>query len=160
MGHVTVFAEDADKTEGSFACMVVIRELDSSEVDRVAEIWLKMNKITHDYIDSSFWDKNLAEVRSQFLESEIYVAVDKQNICGFIGLTGEFVAGLFVETHYQSKGIGKQLLNTAKHYHTHLDLHVYSANQKAIKFYLSQGFEIDSVGVDASTNQKEYLLSW
>ena len=39
-----------------------------------------------------------------------------------------------------------------------LRLHVYEKNQRAVKFYLREGFEISSEDFEETTGEKEYLM--
>ena len=65
--------------------------------------------------------------------------------------------GFFVREAAQSKGIGKQLLNSAKAARPHLSLRVYRKNTRAINFYQREGFVIQSEGVDEETHEKGSL---
>ena len=59
-----------------------------------------------------------------FTENQAYIRL----IDGFIGLTGNYIEGIFVREVIQSKGIGKQLLNYAKGIKSSLRLSVYQKN--------------------------------
>ena len=82
------------------------------------------------------------------------------NIQGFVGFSGDYVEGLFVSAECQSCGIGALLLNHIKGIRTALQLKVYQKNKRAIRFYLMEGFEILSEGVDEATGEKEYVMIW
>lgn len=60
----------------------------------------------------------------------------------------------------KSKGIGKSLLDSIKHNHSHLTLHVYKKNAGAIRFYLKEGFEITKERIDENTGEAELEMSW
>ena len=79
---------------------------------------------------------------------------------GFIGLTNNYVEGIFVSEAIQSKGIGKQLLNYAKEIKSSLRLSVYQKNTRAIAFYQREQFVIRSVNINDSTNEKEFIMTW
>lgn len=70
------------------------------------------------------------------------------------------VAGIFVSTQMQSKGIGKQLLETAKELYSELSLSVYIKNTKAIDFYKREQFIIENKQLDTNTNEIEYHMRW
>ncbi len=55
-----------------------------------------------------------------------------------------FIHHLYVATKYQGQGVGSMLLNGAKMKYGNLSLKCMVQNQKALNFYLSQGFEIVS----------------
>ena len=83
-----------------------------------------------------------------------------KQIDGFIGLNDDYIEGIFVKETMQSKGIGKQLLNHAKEVKSTLKLSVYQKNEKAIKFYLREKFNVQSENVDANTGEKEFTMVW
>ena len=79
---------------------------------------------------------------------------------GFVGLTGDFIAGLFVRASAQSQGIGRALLQRAKAGRSFLRLGVYKKNPRAIAFYQREGFVIESEGLDENTNEPEFTMAW
>ena len=101
-------------------------------------------------------------VREMLPLAEIYVYEDDctNQIDGFIGLNDDYIEGIFVKETMQSKGIGKQLLNHAKEVKSTLKLSVYQKNEKAIKFYLREKFNVQSENVDANTGEKEFTMVW
>ena len=90
----------------------------------------------------------------------VYVYDHENSIQGFAGLSGDYIEGLFVSSECQSCGIGALLLNHIKGIRTTLQLKVYQKNTRAIRFYLREGFEILSEGVDEATGEKEYVMIW
>ncbi len=68
------------------------------------------------------------------------------NVAGFISIwePDNFIHHLYVATEYQGQGVGSMLLNCAKMKYGNLSLKCMVQNQKALNFYLSQGFEIVS----------------
>ncbi|EJL6307608.1 GNAT family N-acetyltransferase [Vibrio cholerae] len=68
------------------------------------------------------------------------------NVAGFISIwePDNFIHNLYVATEYQRQGLGSMLLNCAKMKYGNLSLKCMVQNQKALNFYLSQGFEIVS----------------
>lgn len=85
---------------------------------------------------------------------------DTHQIIGFIGLTDNYIAGIFVKEAAQSKGIGKQLLNYVKEFKSVLSLSVYQKNMRAISFYQREKFTIQSENMDDCTNEKEFIMNW
>ena len=81
-------------------------------------------------------------------------------IRGFIGITDGYIAGIFVDRPFRSHGIGKQLLDFTKQLHPSLSLSVYQKNQKAVSFYLREGFSVFSQSLDEDTNEREYTMIW
>lgn len=103
----------------------MIRELRKVNINKVAEIWLDTNIKTHYFISAQYWKSNFELVKELLLQATVYVYEDKQEIQGFIGLSNEYIEGIFVSAEMQSQGIGKILLNYVKGKRNKLILNVY-----------------------------------
>lgn len=138
----------------------MIRELRKVDINKVAEIWLDTNIKTHYFISAQYWKSNFELVKELLLQATVYVYEDKQEIQGFIGLSNEYIEGIFVSAEMQSQGIGKILLNYVKGKRNKLILNVYQKNTRAISFYQREGFEVKNSGLDEATGEKEYVMAW
>ena len=138
----------------------MIRELRKVDINKVAEIWLDTNIKTHYFISAQYWKSNFELVKELLLQATVYVYEDKQEIQGFIGLSNEYIEGIFVSAEMQSQGIGKILLNYVKGKRNKLILNVYQKNTRAISFYKREGFEIQHSGLDEATGEKDYVMAW
>ena len=138
----------------------MIRKLRKTDLDEVAYIWLHTNKKAHDFIAETYWDEHFEMVEGMLGDAEIYVFEEQGQIKGFVGLDGEYIAGIFVREKEQSLGIGKQLLDFAKSLKGQLKLNVYQKNERAIKFYTREQFEIQDEQTDGATGEAEYLMLW
>ena len=138
----------------------MIRELRKVNINKVAEIWLDTNIKTHYFISAQYWKSNFELVKELLLQATVYVYEDKQEIQGFIGLSNEYIEGIFVSAEMQSQGIGKILLNYVKGKRNKLILNVYQKNTRAISFYQREGFEIQYSGLDGATGEKDYVMAW
>jgi len=138
----------------------MIRELQKTDIDKVADIWLDTNIKAHYFIPAQYWKGNLEFVKELLLQATVYVYEDDQEIQGFIGLNGERIEGIFVSDAVQSRGIGKILLNYAKDTRNKLRLNVYQKNTLAISFYRREGFEIQYSSLDEVTGEKDYVMAW
>lgn len=138
----------------------MIRELRKVDINKVAEIWLDTNIKTHYFISAQYWKSNFELVKELLLQATVYVYEDKQEIQGFIGLSNEYIEGIFVSAEMQSQGIGKILLNYVKGKRNKLILNVYQKNTRAISFYQREGFEIQCSGLDEATGEKDYVMAW
>ena len=138
----------------------MIRELRKVDINKVAEIWLDTNIKTHYFISAQYWKRNFGLVKELLLQATVYVYEDKQEIQGFIGLSNEYIEGIFVSAEMQSQGIGKILLNYVKGKRNKLILNVYQKNTRAISFYQREGFEIQYSGLDEATGEKDYVMAW
>ena len=135
----------------------MIREFKSADLDKVMEIWLQGNEQAHNFIDSNFFKQNFDIVEMLIPMSTVYVQ-DLHGIKGFIGITENYISGLFVEQDYRRQGTGKALVNKAKQRYNELFVHVYKKNTDAINFFLSQNFEIISESINEESNESELLL--
>ncbi len=139
----------------------MIRKLQEEDIETVITIWKEENIKAHDFISASYWYSQIDMMKRELPQSEVYVYLDsKDNIVGFIGLAGEYIAGLFVSQKKQSSGIGKQLLDYVKTQKNKLTLEVFEKNQRAIDFYQREGFVIKKENIDEDTGEKEFVMVW
>ena len=138
----------------------MIRKLRKADINKVADIWLDTNIKAHYFIPAQYWKRNFDLVKELLLQATVYVYEDKQEIQGFVGLSNEYIEGIFVSAEMQSQGIGKILLNYVKGKRNKLILNVYQKNTRAISFYQREGFEIQYSGLDEATGEKDYVMAW
>ena len=69
----------------------MIRELQKTDIDRVAGIWLDTNLKAHDFISAQYWENNFELLKEMLPQAEAYVYEKDRRIQGFIGLTGEYI---------------------------------------------------------------------
>ena len=138
----------------------MIRKLQKADINRVADIWLKTNLKAHFFIPEQYWISNYEFVKEMLPQAEVYVYEDDKMIQGFIGVSDEYIEGIFVSDEMQSHGIGKILLDYMKDKKVRLQLNVYQKNVRAMSFYQREGFTIQSEEMDEFTREKEYVMNW
>ena len=138
----------------------MIRKLQKVDINRVADIWLKTNLTAHFFIPEQYWISNYEFVKEMLPQAEVYVYEDDKMIQGFIGVSDEYIEGIFVSDEMQSCGIGKMLLDYIKDKKDKLQLKVYQKNVRAMSFYQREGFTIQSEEMDEFTREKEYVMNW
>ena len=138
----------------------MIRGLQKADINKVADIWLDTNLKAHYFISAQYWKSNFDLVKEMLSQAEVYVYENEQKIQAFIGLSGEYIEGIFVSDEMQSQGIGKFLLDYIKDRKTKLCLNVYQKNTRAIHFYQRESFEIQCEGFDEATGEKDYSMVW
>ncbi|WP_245791192.1 GNAT family N-acetyltransferase [Enterococcus silesiacus] len=136
-----------------------MENLTTKELEEILSIWLNANKEAHSFIPASYWQENLAFVREQLPQAVLYTYSQEGKILAFLGITGTYIAGIFVISEHRQQGIGKKLLNEVKSKYNTLNLSVYAKNQKALDFYLKQDFQQVAEQVD-NTGELEYQLVW
>ena len=140
----------------------MIRVLKENDLTAVMQIWLDTNIEAHKFIQKEYWINNYTAVKEMLPRAEVYVYKDDNThqIVGFIGLTNNYIEGIFIKETFQSKGIGKQLLNYVKELKSVLSLRVYQKNIRAVSFYLREQFIIQTESMDDNTNEKEFIMNW
>lgn len=138
-----------------------IRAYKAADIDTLIDIWYRGSIKAHDFIDSSYWWSQRREMKEKYLPmSENYVITYQSRIIGFISMVDDYLAALFIDVLYQSKGYGKELLNFAKKQRDVIQLKVYKENTMAVRFYLKNGFLLKKELTDEQTNEQEYLMKW
>ena len=138
----------------------MIRKLQKVDINRVADIWLKTNLKAHFFIPEQYWISNYEFVKEMLPQAEVYVYEDDKMIQGFIGVSDEYIEGIFVSDEMQSCGIGKMLLDYIKDKKDRLQLKVYQKNVRAMSFYQREGFTIQSERMNEFTGETEYVMNW
>lgn len=138
----------------------MIRRLEKADLPKVMEIWLNENIKAHHFINECYWMNHVSMVQEMIAQAEVYVYEENQEVAGFIGIEDNYLAGIFVKHIYQSRGIGKELLNYVKSFKSQLSLHVYLKNESAVKFYEKADFKVESASVDEENQEREYLMVW
>lgn len=149
-----------DKRERFWGTINMIRRLQKADIDSVADIWLNTNLKAHCFIPAQYWKDNFEMVKEMLSQAEVYLYENEQKIQGFIGISGEYIEGIFVSDEMQSLGIGRLLLDYIKDKKLRLCLNVYQKNTRAIKFYQREGFRISGEGIDEATGEKDYVMVW
>lgn len=138
----------------------MVRDFQAEDLNRIMELWLETNIQAHDFIKKSYWQDHFDEVMEILPNASVYVYEDNGSIEGFIGLLDNYIAGIFISKDNQSRGIGRQLLHHVKGNHNELSLKVYEKNQRAVKFYLREGFLVTEKQEDRENGEVEYEMVW
>lgn len=138
----------------------MVRKFKKDDIEILMDLWLKGNTEAHSFIDLDYWKRNFSMVKDMMYSAEIYVFECCGEIRGFMGLTENYIAGIFVDSKYRSQGIGKKLIDYAKSIKEELVLSVYSKNKGALSFYVREGFKITEECIDHNTGEKECQMKW
>ncbi|MDE6501665.1 MAG: GNAT family N-acetyltransferase [Ruminococcus sp.] len=138
----------------------MIRKFCGNDINRVMTIWFEANMDSHNFVNPEYWKEKYNEVKSMIPQAEVYIYESDGIIKGFIGLDGDYIAGIFVDKIYRSEGIGTALIRFIKNSHERLILSVYEKNKSAVRFYEKSGFVVVLTGTDSDTLQTEYTMLW
>lgn len=139
----------------------MIKELNLNKLEEVMKIWLETNIDAHNFIDKEYWIKNYDLVKELLKDADVYVFEEDSIVKGFVGVVGNnYIGGIFVKKEYQREGIGQRLMDFCKSKYTHLTLHAFTKNKKAINFYNKNAFVVLKELINEDTREKEYLMSF
>ncbi len=138
----------------------MIREFQMTDLDEVMRIWLNTNIQAHFFIDMMYWESKKEVVKSMISEAEVYVCDVNGSVEGFIGLQGNYVAGMFVKPELHNRGIGCDLLHYVKKKKKVLELDVYQKNWTAVRFFVSQEFNEEDISRDQGTGENQIRMVW
>lgn len=132
----------------------------TDQLDQLMTIWLTGNLTAHPFVRADYWRKQAPAVRKALTQARLFITEATNQILGFIGLQGPYIAGIFVRQTAQQQGVGTALLAAAKADQPKLQLSVYVANRGAVAFYHHSGFHVHQQSIDKATNQPEYTMRW
>lgn len=138
----------------------MIREFEEKDIEQVMRIWYNTNIQAHFFIDMSYWDRKRDQVREMIRDAEVYVCEVNGQIEGFMGLQGDYVAGMFVKPEMQNRGIGKDLMDHVKKKKKKLELDVYQKNWTGVRFYVSQEFSEEDITKNQETGENQIRMVW
>jgi len=114
------------------------------ETDRLIlqKLYLEVRVSTFNWLDTSKF--NLCDFDSSTLDENIWVAIYKNKIVGFVSVyqPDNFIHNLYVDDSMKNKGIGTLLLEEVlKNTTRPVSLKCISKNTKALSFYLAKGWK-------------------
>ncbi len=138
----------------------MIRKFEMKDTKQVMQVWLDVNMDAHNFVQGDYWLLNYQSVQKQLLQADIFEYEQDEEIQGFVGMTDDYLAGIFVDKKCRSMGIGKELLECVKQNYPVFSLNVYQKNRRAVDFYLREGLFIISKGIDEDTSEADYTMVW
>ncbi len=137
----------------------MIRPSRESEINDIMSLWLNANRQAHGFIAEDYWLSNYDAVKTEIAKG-VFVCERNGRISGFIGLTGDYIAGLFVRADERGQGAGTALINFCKKRRPVLELHVFEKNTAAVSFYEKNGFKKVQAQLSAEIPEKEIFMRW
>ena len=122
---------------------VVIRPFDAAtDLERLSTIWFAASLKAHPFIGETRLTEQRRLIEETYLpEAETSVACLDGDAVGFISLLDCFIGGTFIAPGWQGHGIGRRLIADALARKGELALEVYTANERAVRFYRRLGFQ-------------------
>ena len=140
-----------------------MKKNDKKELERVCDIWLNESYKVHNFIDDykNFWLKKKGNFILETIGADGYVWEEDGIIKGFMTIKDNYIYELFIDSVWQSKGIGKSLINLAKSLKKEsLETDVYEKNAKAIDFYEKREFVKSLSRIEEETGQSKFRMKW
>ena len=134
----------------ALACASVYRETRSHSLSYLPEIHSKTD-------DEHFFQDRV------FPEDTVWVALDEnRTVVGFVAFGEGWVNHLYVLPEFQSRGIGRRLLEIAKQDATSLKLLTFERNTHARHFFERHGFTVvhHTDGADNEELEPDLLMEW
>lgn len=132
----------------------MIRRINNDDINAVMKIWLESNIEAHSFVGEGYWTDNYSAVKEQLTGADVFLYEQDGEILGFVGMVGNYLAGIFVDSAHRCQGIGKILLDYVKKNYDCFTLDVYSKNSRAVNFYLREGLYVTKKGVDETGNEE------
>lgn len=137
-----------------------IRGYRNEDLKKIEEIWLKGNKEAHAFVSEEFFLGHLPMLRELMPKVTVLVSEEEDTVTGFLGMEDGFILGLFVDPIKQGQGIGRKLLQEAKRKTDVLTLKAFVKNERAVAFYIREGFTAAGTEVDETTGEEEVTFVW
>lgn len=115
---------------------------EATDLQTLSAIWFDASLLAHAFLGEARLREQRALIETIYLPTaETWVACHRGETVGFISLLDTFIGGLFVAPQRQGLGAGRALVQHALSLKGELSLEVYTANDQALGFYRSLGFE-------------------
>lgn len=122
--------------------MIKIERCNTNDYTTLVEIWERSVRATHTFLSES----DIIQIKESlipvyFQAVDIYAISDDDLTAGFIGLSGQNIEMLFIDSTRMGRGMGTKLLDFAKTRGAD-SVDVNEQNPRALAFYLANGFRI------------------
>lgn len=120
--------------------MCDIIQCGSNDYAELVGIWERSVRATHDFLTNEAIEEiKKILVPEYFPQVELYATLDNGALTGFIGVSGEKIEMLFVDSDYLRQGIGSRLIDFAIRKGA-VTVDVNEQNPSALDFYTAKGF--------------------
>jgi putative acetyltransferase len=143
-----------------------LRPYQDHDLEAALALWLKSWQ--HAYPDINFEDR-MIWWRNRWMNeilpvNDVIAALDKNNILiGIVTITPAtgYLDQIYVDPDWQGEGVARALLDYAKtRCPEEVSLHVNQSNERAVHFYLREGFKIAGEALNPLSNLATYKMIW
>lgn len=122
--------------------MLRIVKCDRDDYEMLVGIWERAVRATHHFLDELAIDEiKAALIPDYFPNVELWAVADDEAVAGFIGLGGDMIEMLFIDSDRMGRGFGSALIDFAqKRGITKVDVN--EQNPSALAFYQAKGFRV------------------
>ncbi len=140
---------------------MIIRKNNKEDINTLVNLWYQTSVKAHNFVNRDYWKAAEDDMRQKYIPmSETYVIEEDNQVHGFVSMLDNYLAAIFVDHRFQSRGYGKELLNYIKEKRDIIKLKVFKKNTRACDFYLKNDFVIKEELRDDELNEIEYLMVW
>jgi putative acetyltransferase len=120
----------------------MIRKHTDKDLNQIINIWFTASNLAHPFLETNFVEKVKKDMREIYIpNSETWIFEENNSAIGFISMLDNEIGGLFVLPNHHSKGIGSQLVNFVRKFHSELEVEVFEKNLIGRSFYDKYGFK-------------------
>ena len=120
----------------------MIRKHTDKDLNQIINIWFTSSNLAHPFLETNFVEKVKKDMREIYIpNSETWIFEENNSAIGFISMLDNEIGGLFVLPNHHSKGIGSQLVNFVRKFHSELEVEVFEKNLIGRSFYDKYGFK-------------------
>ena len=137
----------------------MIREYEKKDLEALLNAWYSASRAAHPFLDADFFEQERSNIADLYLpNAETWVYELDGVVVGFIALLGNEVGGLFVDTTFHGRGIGRALMDHVRLLRDVLELDVFEDNAVGRRFYERYGFATSHEHVHEETGFKQLRL--
>jgi len=136
-------------------------EYDHKYGDQAIDLWRSSKKEALGLEDPHDHEAYRAYLEGVLLKTyQVVLAIDQDQVLGLMVYNKMEINQLYVSVSAQGSGVGSRLISLAKKASSHLWLHVFKVNQRAVTFYENQGFRVVDSSFDNEEGLEAYKMIW
>jgi ribosomal protein S18 acetylase RimI-like enzyme len=141
---------------------IMITKYDPKFAEQTVQMWRKSKEKTIGRKEIHSFENHVNFLNSTLVKQfQIDIALMDFKVVGMIVYNDTEINQLYIHIDYQGIGLGKTLLDIAKHNSTgRLTLYTFEVNKIAQRFYEKHGFKIIGKGHENDENLPDILYEW